>query len=147
MCQATTLFFFSKFFLKITATPNTQNLPFKSVLTSKKVKSKTLIKLRIREPRTAIETTTSLEFGNIDYLHPTVTDNLNKNRNDLREAIYKTLRVQQAFIKRLTKQAPHSNRIKHIIRLTEDLSTLCDLQRDIIEKKISRVLTYKQENK
>jgi hypothetical protein len=72
-----------------------------------------------------------------------VIENLNKNRNDLREAIHKTLRIQQAFIRQLTKQAPLSNRIKHTIRLVEEISLLCYIQRDIVEKKISKVLTYR----
>ena len=109
----------------------------------KRATPKTLIKSSVRKPRTSLEVSALSEFENIEYLHPSVTEALDKNRNDLREAIHKTLRIQQAFLRRLTREAPLSNRIKHTIRLVEEISVYCDFQRDILEQKISKVLTYR----
>ncbi|KAJ0394528.1 hypothetical protein P43SY_002491 [Pythium insidiosum] len=68
---------------------------------------------------------------------------LDKLRADLYDSIERTVRIQQAFVKQLRKEAPHSNRIKHIIDLVDLIPFHADSQRNILDEKITHVLKSK----
>jgi hypothetical protein len=123
---------------------STQTPALKFDKKGRKITPKELIKKgSVRKPIKEIKWSPLEEFGNIDYLHPVATEALDKARNDLRESIQKTLRIQQAFLKLLNKQAPLSDRVKFIIRETEEISYFAEVQRHIVEKKISKILAPK----
>lgn len=80
------------------------------------------------------------EFKLIHYLDPAVTDQLDKLRDDLQASIERTVRVQQAFVKQLTKHAVRSNRIKSVIKAIDIVPFHCDVQRKIIAEGVTYIL-------
>jgi hypothetical protein len=83
------------------------------------------------------------DFKLIRYLEPEAADRLDKFRDDLQESIERTVRIEQAFIKQLTKHAVSSNRIKSIIQAVGEVPFHCDLQRKIVADGITQILKSK----
>ncbi len=124
--------------LKITETKSKSK---KTTNKSVKVKPKQLIKLGgVKKPIYPLKQSELFEFSQIEQLNPVVVQALDKNRNDIRNLIEKTVRTQQAFIRQLTKQSSISHRIRHIIRITEEVNFYCEVQRDLLERHISELL-------
>jgi hypothetical protein len=95
-----------------------------------------MVKRKINEDRVK-------EFKRIKQLTDKEVEPLIKLREDLEEAIKRVNRIHQAFTRELTKRAGLSNRVKHIIKQTEDIKFHTDCQLDIISKKTSAILNYK----
>ncbi|KAL8004613.1 hypothetical protein Plhal703r1_c09g0046601 [Plasmopara halstedii] len=85
------------------------------------------------------EPPTKKDFKRIHYLEPEYTEKLDQLRHDLQESIERTVRINQAFIRELNKTAIESNRIKHVIKIAEEFTYYADVQRNLIDKKISYV--------
>lgn len=85
------------------------------------------------------------EFKFIEYLNDSEAARLNKLRDDLQESIERTVRIEQAFVKQLTKHAVKSDRVKSIIKAIEEIPFHCDLQRKIVSVSISHILKSKVE--
>ncbi|KAJ0389278.1 hypothetical protein P43SY_010533 [Pythium insidiosum] len=66
-------------------------------------------------------------------------------RQDTRGSL-RLIRIQQALVKQLRKEAPHSNRIKHIIDLVDVIPFQADSQRYILDEKITHALKSKAAN-
>ena len=95
-----------------------------------------MVKRKINEDR-------AKEFKKIKQLTDQEVEPLIKLREDLEEAIKRVTRINQAFARELNKRTGLSNRIKHILKKTEDIHFHADCQLDIISKKTSEVLNYK----
>ena len=85
------------------------------------------------------------EFKRIRYLELATVARLDKLRYDLQESIERTVRIQQAFVKQLRKEALGSNRIKHIIQVLEEIPFYSDVQRKILDRNLSEILRSKEE--
>jgi hypothetical protein len=96
------------------------------------IKKKRARKVRVCEPRR--------EFGLIHYLSKDATESLDKLRNDLEESIERTIRIEQAFVKELTKHSRYSNRVKIIIQAVGEIPFHSELQRKILSKGITSIL-------
>jgi len=83
------------------------------------------------------------EFKKIKQLTAEEVEPLIKLRTDLKEAIERVTRINQAFVRELNKKSGLSNRVKHVLKLTEDIHFHAECQRDIINKKVSNILNYK----
>lgn len=84
------------------------------------------------------------DFKRIRHLYQQEVDQLDKLRYDLQESVERTIRIQQAFVKQLQKQALYSNRIKHIINQLELVWFYSDSQRKILDVGISDILQSKE---
>jgi hypothetical protein len=82
-------------------------------------------------------------FKRIRYFEQETTDKLDKLRNDLLDSIQRTVRVEQAFVKELTRHAHRCNRIKSIIKSVGEVPFHCDLQRQIVSEHITHILESK----
>jgi RNAse (barnase) inhibitor barstar len=83
------------------------------------------------------------DFKRIRSLDPETVARLDKLRADLQESIERTVRIEQAFVKQLRKEALNSNRIKHIIQVVEEIPFHSDLQRKICDARITEILKSK----
>lgn len=83
------------------------------------------------------------DFKLIRQLKPADAAELDKLRDDLQESIERTIRVEHAFIKRLTEHAISSNRIKHIIQTVGEVPFHSDLQRKIVAVGVTDILKSK----
>ena len=99
--------------------------------------------LKISKKRKTRDFAQKREFQRIRHLDDAVASELDKLRYDLQESIERTVRIQQAFVKKLNKQALHSNRIKHIVQLIGEVPFHCDLQRKIVDVKITEIIDSK----
>jgi len=97
-----------------------------------RIKKKSARKVRVCDPRR--------EFGLIHYLEKDAIESLDKLRNDLEESIERTIRIEQVFVKELTKHSRYSNRVKTIIKAVGEIPFHSDLQRKILSKGITSIL-------
>ncbi|KAL7683817.1 hypothetical protein Plhal304r1_c039g0116741 [Plasmopara halstedii] len=93
------------------------------------------------------EAPTKKDFKRIHYLEPEYTEKLDQLRHDLQESIERTVQINQAFIRELNKTAIESNRIRHVIKIVEEFTNYADVQRNLIDKKISDIVCYELKKK
>ena len=83
------------------------------------------------------------EFNLIRQLDSDTIKSLDKAHADLQECVERTVRVQQAFVKKLRKEALNSERVQHILHVIDEIPFHCALQRKILDQTISRILKSK----
>ena len=116
------------------------------------LKSSTTTKKKISEPLQVKEFKSKKkpkppikeEFNKVRQLDDEDIQHLNKARCDLSQSIDRTLRIQQAFIRKLQKQAKYSDRVKHIINSVELIKFHCEVQQQIITETITEILDSKE---
>lgn len=98
---------------------------------------------RIRVRRKDPPYFTRNDFKLIRYLRAGDPERLDKLRDDLQASIERTVRIQQRFVKELTKHSSYSNRVKTIIKAVGEIPFHSDFQRKIIADGITEILESK----
>jgi hypothetical protein len=89
----------------------------------------------------AREATIVREFGHIEYLTQEDIDCLDKVRHDLSQSIERTRSIENVFVRGLNKVSL-SNRVKHVLKVLEDINIHLDICRELSTVKISRILCW-----
>jgi hypothetical protein len=99
------------------------------------VKRKRHRRVRLYQPRA--------EFKLISLLKEDEATRLDKLRNDLEESVERTIRIEQAFVKELSKYTRWSNRAKTIVKAIGEVPFHSDVQRKIISTGVTSILESK----
>ena len=87
------------------------------------------------------------DFKKITQLEDPFKQKYKKLRKNLQSSIEKTIRINQASTRELSKRALFSDRIKHIVRQLEELNFLTEAQRKIADKGITEIINSKKPSK
>lgn len=84
------------------------------------------------------------DFQQIRQITAEEARELDKVRYDLQESIERTIRIKQAFDRKLTKLARKSNRIQATIARIEEIEFYGTIQRQIAGDKLSKIITLSE---
>jgi len=80
------------------------------------------------------------DFAKIAQLDDKYKAKFKKFRKDLQESIERTARINKAFVRELNKKSSVSDQVNQIIHQLEELNYYIDIQRNIVDKKISDII-------